>query len=134
MCIVQGAQIVLCSVFSVQGSVCIIQGVRCHSFSQHGFDLLYKLTVRSVLEYSMIVYFHSLTQIQIARLDRVQNRAARICSGTLPFTSQVKLEQDMCWETLADRDDFLSLIVFHKFVLGLTRPLIKKCIRKKHKH
>ena len=91
-------------------------------------DLLYKLTVRSGLEYGMIVYYHSLTQVQLARLNRVQYRAARLCSGALPFTSQVKLEQDMCWESLANRADFLSLTVFHKIVLGLTRPLITKCM------
>ena len=84
--------------------------------------------MRSVLEYGMIVYFHSLTQTQLARLTRVQYRAARLCSGALPFTSQVKLEQDMCWESLDKRADFLSLTVFHKIVLGLTRPLIKKCM------
>ena len=74
------------------------------------------------------MYYHFLAQTQLARLTRVQYRAARLCSGALPFTSQVKLELDMCWESLADRADFLSLTVFHKFVLGLTRPLIKKCM------
>ena len=72
--------------------------------------------------------FLTLTQTQLARLTRVQYRAARLCSGALPFTSQVKLEQDMCWESLDKRADFLSLTVFHKIVLGLTRPLIKKCM------
>ena len=51
----------------------------------------------------MIVYYHSLTQVQLTRLNRVQYRAARLSSDALPFTSQVKLEKDMCWESLADR-------------------------------
>ena len=34
----------------------------------------------------------------------------------------------MCWEPLAKRADFLSLTVFHKIVLGMTRPLIRKCM------
>ena len=49
-------------------------------------DLLYKLTIRSVLEYGLIVYFHSLTQTQQASLSRVQYRAARLCTGALPYT------------------------------------------------
>ena len=83
-------------------------------------------STRSVLEYGMIVYFHSLTQVQLAMLNKVQHRAARLCSRALPYTSQVKLEQDMCWKSLANMADFLSLTVFHTIVLWLTRPLTKK--------
>ena len=90
--------------------------------------MFYKLTIRSVLEYGMIVYFHSLTQTQLARLSRVQYRAARLVTGALPFTSQVKLEKDLAWPPLSERADFLSLTVFHKITLNLTRPLIKKCM------
>ena len=54
----------------------------------------------------MIVYFHSLTQTQLARLSRVQYRAARLCTGALPYTSQLKLEQDLGWPSLAKRADF----------------------------
>ena len=91
-------------------------------------DLLYKLTIRSVLEYGLIVYFHSLTQTQQASLSRVQYRAARLCTGALPYTSQIKLELDLAWPPLTQRADFLSLTVFHKISLNLTRPLIRKCM------
>ena len=74
----------------------------------------------------MIVYFHSSTQVQLARLNKVQYRAGRLCSEALPYTSKAKLEQDMCWKSLANRAHFLSLTVFHKIVLWLTRPLTKK--------
>ena len=114
------------TVLKANGKLAVLRSVKF--LDRATLDLLYKLTVRSVLEYGMIVYFHSLTQTQLARLTRVQYRAARLCSGALPFTSQVKLEQDMCWESLDKRADFLSLTVFHKIVLGLTRSLIKKCM------
>ena len=91
-------------------------------------DLLYKLTIRSVLEYGIVVYFHSLNQTQQASLSRVQYRAARLCTGALPYTSQVKLESDLGWPPLAKRADFLSLTIFHKIALNLTRPLIRKCM------
>ena len=114
------------AVLKANGKLAVLRSVKF--LDRATLDLLYKLTVRSVLEYGMIVYYHSLTQVQVARFNRVQYRAARLCSGALPFTSQVKLEQDMCWEPLASRADFLSLTVFHKIVLGLTRPLIRKCM------
>ena len=72
-------------------------------------DLLYKLTIRSVLEYGIVVYYHSLTLTQKARLAQVQYRAARLCTGALYHTSQVKLEHDLSLETLVSRVDFLSL-------------------------
>ena len=74
----------------------------------------------------MIVYFHPLTQIQLTRLSRVQYRAARLCTEARPYTSQLKLEQDLGWPSRAERAGFLSLTVFHKMSLNLTRPLIRK--------
>ena len=91
-------------------------------------DLLYKLTVRSVIEYAMVVYYNSLKQTQIKRLDQIQYRAAKLCTGALHFTSQSKLEEDLSWESISDRAEFLGLSVFHKIRDFDTRPLIKKCM------
>ena len=91
-------------------------------------DLLYKLTVRSVVEYALVVYYHSLKQTQIKRLDQIQYRAAKLCTGALHFTSQTKLEEDLSWESIHDRAEFLGLSVFHKIRDFDTRPLIKKCM------
>ena len=91
-------------------------------------DLLYKLTIRSVLEYGLVVYYNSLTQNQQLRLSQVQYRAARLCTGALYLTSQVKLEKDLSWEPLSSRVNFLSLSIFHKVAHNLTRPLIRKCM------
>ena len=91
-------------------------------------DLLYKLTVRSVVEYAMVVFYNSLKQTQLKRLDQIQYRAAKLCTGALHFTSQIKLEQDLSWESVSDRAEFLGLSVFHKIRDFETRPLIKKCM------
>ena len=72
-------------------------------------DLLYKLTIRSVLEYALVVYYNSVTKNQQLRLSQVQYRAARLVTGALYLTSQVKLENYLSWEPLAKRVDFLSL-------------------------
>ena len=91
-------------------------------------DLLYKLTVRSVLEYGMIIFYHSLKPVQVRQMSQVQYRAAKLCTGALHFTSQIKLEQDLAWESLDSRADFLGLTAFHKMSLHKVRPLIRSCM------
>ena len=48
-------------------------------------DLLYKITIRSVLDYSLFVYFHNLNQLDIAKLNKIQYRAAKLVTGTLYY-------------------------------------------------
>ena len=71
-------------------------------------DILYKVCVRSTLEYGLVIYYHSLTLPQAARLSQIQYRAAKLCTGALHFTNQVKLENDLAWESIADRAKFLA--------------------------
>ena len=93
-------------------------------------DLLYKITVRSVIDYGLVVYYQTLTSTEKARLDQVQYRAAKLCTGAMHYTSQSKLEQDLGWESISDRANFLGLCLFQKIHLGFTRPLIKNCMKK----
>ena len=51
-------------------------------------DILYKVTVRSVIEYGLIVYYSTLKQTEISRLNQIQYRAAKLCTGALHFTCQ----------------------------------------------
>ena len=66
-------------------------------------DLLYKLTVRSVMDYGLVVYFNSATSAEKGRLRQLQYRAAKLCTGTLHLTSQVSLENDLAWESVSGR-------------------------------
>jgi hypothetical protein len=91
-------------------------------------DLLYKLTVRSVIDYALPVYFGTLKQTEIKRLNQIQYRAAKIVSGALHFSSAVKLNNELGWESLHVRYECLGLSLFHKIHLNLTRPLISKCM------
>ena len=100
-------------------------------------DLLYKLTVRSVIDYALPVYYKFLTQSQLGRLENIQYRAGKIVTGALHFTSKYKLNLELGWESILDRGDILSLNIFHKIHRHETRPLIKCCmpkpdIEKKH--
>ena len=91
-------------------------------------DLLYKLTIWSVLEFSFVVYYQSLTEVQKSRIAQVQYRTARLCARALFPTSQIKLENDLLWESILSSVDFLSPSIFHKIYYKLTRPLICNCM------
>jgi hypothetical protein len=91
-------------------------------------DLLYKVCVRSTIEYGLVLYWHTLKPAQKAQISRIQYRGAKICSGALHFTSQLRLEQDLSWESIDSRARFLGLSIFHKIHLGAARPLIKSCM------
>ena len=59
--------------------------------NQSTLDLLYKLTVRSLIDYCMPVFFGSLRVCKINRLDQIQYRAAKIVTGALHLSSKIKL-------------------------------------------
>jgi len=89
-------------------------------------DILYKLTVRSIFDYALPVYFNSLKITEKDRLDRIQYRAAKLVTGTLNYTNKSKLYQELGWETVQARADYLGLTLFHKIHSNETRPLIRR--------
>ena len=74
------------------------------------------------------MYFHTLKQSDIARLEKLQYHAAKIVTGALPYSSKEKLNHELGWETLHKRAEFLGLTLFHKIHLQETRPLIRLCM------
>ena len=82
--------------------------------SRQTLDVLYKLTVRSVIDYALPVYYKSLKQTDIARFENVQYKAGKVVTGALHFTSKDKLNLELGWETIADRGNLLSLNIFQK--------------------
>ena len=50
--------------------------------SRQTLDLLYKLTVRSVVDYALPVYYKSLRVTELARLEKLQYKASKIVEGT----------------------------------------------------
>ena len=90
--------------------------------------LLYKLKIRSVIDYGLWIYYHNLNQSDIYRLNQIQYRAGKLVAGALHFTSCTKLFFELGWEELSSRAKFLGLTVYHKINLGMTRPLLKTCM------
>ena len=98
--------------------------------SRQTLDLLYKLTVRSVIDYALPVYYKTLKQTELSRLENLQYRAAKIVTGALHYTSKDKLNVELGWETINERGNLLSLSLFQKIHLQETRPLIRNCMPK----
>ena len=93
-------------------------------------DLLYKLTVRSVIDYGLLVYYKALKLTDLARLDNIQYKAAKLVTGAFHLTNKEKSNKELGCETISERGDILSLSFFHKIHLGETRPLLKTCLLK----
>ena len=98
--------------------------------SRKTLDLLFKLTVRSLLDYSLPLFGNNLRQSDISRLEKLQYRAAKIVTGALHYTSRDKLYIELGWETIPERIKFLGLCIFHKVHIHETRPLLRKCLTK----
>ena len=59
--------------------------------SRQCLDVLYKLHVRSSIDYAIVVFGPSLNVQQLRKLDSLNYRAARLVTGALKFTNSVKL-------------------------------------------
>ena len=88
-------------------------------------DLLYKITVRSVIDYSLPIYANNLKLTDLARLDRLQYRAAKLVTGALHFTSREKLNNELGWENMQTRINFLGLSFSTKFTCMKQDLLLK---------
>ena len=51
-------------------------------------DVLYKLIVRSVIDYGLPVYYKCLTQTHVGRLENIQYKTGKIVTGALHYTSK----------------------------------------------
>ena len=75
--------------------------------------MLYKLIVRSALDYGLPIFYHTLNITDKERLDRIQYSAAKLVTGCLHTTSKHKLNLELGWETNGDRANYLGITLFH---------------------
>ena len=77
-------------------------------------DQLYKIYILPYFDYCDVVYDGHLTIHDSQRLERLQNRAARLITGT-PFRSSTeKLRRDLGWDTLTTRREMHRLQMYFK--------------------
>ena len=91
-------------------------------------DLLYKITVRSIIDYALPIYANNLKLTDLARFDRLQYKAGKLVTGALHLTSKDKLNAELGWENFQTRIKFLGLSLFQKIHKYQTRPLVRNCM------
>ena len=64
----------------------------------------------------------------LARLEKLQYQAAKICTGALHLTSKDKLNDELAWTSIKTRIDLLGLCLFQKIHNCESRPLIVSCM------
>ena len=77
-------------------------------------DLLYKITIRSIIDYCLPVYWHTLKVSEKNRPEQIQYKSAKLVTGALKFTSKERLGIELGYESIAKRADILGLSLFHK--------------------
>ena len=91
-------------------------------------DLLYRLAIRSVIDYALPVYYKTLKQTELSHLEKLQYAAAKVESGALHFTIYINIKLGL--ETIIERENLLWWNRFQKIHLQETRPLITNCMPK----
>ena len=81
-------------------------------------DLLYKIKVRSVIDYTLPVYWHTLRVEEKNRFEQFQYKSAKIVTGALHHTSKEKVNIELEWESIEVRANVLGLTPFHKTLIG----------------
>ena len=66
------------------------------------------------MDYGLMVYGTTLKLSDLNRLEQIQYKAGKIVSGALHLSSKEKLNQELGWESIKTRIDFLGLSLFHK--------------------
>ena len=92
--------------------------------SRQCLDVLYKLHVRSSIDYAITVFGPSLNASQIKILDNLNYRAARLVTGAQKYTSSEKLLNELGWENTTKRIEYLCLTQFYKIIHRQTTPLV----------
>ena len=87
------------------------------TLSRRSLDILYKTYVRSVLEYSDVLFCNT-TQLNFDKLDEVEKRAGRIVSGAIRGTSSDTLYSELSWESLRSRRENRMLLLYSDIVHG----------------
>ena len=74
---------------------------------------IYTTYIQPYFDYCDTIYDGLITKTDALRLERLQNRVARLITGTLLRTPTDKLREELGWATLANRRKIHKLLLFH---------------------
>ena len=82
-------------------------------------ETIYTTFIRPLIEYGDVIW-DNCTQYEKQELDKIQNEAARIATGTTKLVSLHSLYNEICWESLECRRNNHKLTLFYKMVHNIT--------------
>ena len=82
-------------------------------------EIIYTTFIRPILEYGDVIW-DNCTQYEKLELEKIQNEAARIATGTTKLVSLNSLYKEICWETLETRRNNHKMTLFYKMVKSIT--------------
>ena len=88
----------------------------CHfTLDRRSLETIYLSFIRPLLGYCDLI-FDNLTNFEHNELDKIQNEAARIVTGTTKLTSIENLYTDTGWQPLGNRRNIHKLILMYKIL------------------
>ena len=95
--------------------------MRClkYTLPRKALERLFINRIRPIIEYADVIY-DNCPKYLADRLEGVQMKAARICTGGMRQTSSEKLLLELGWEPLFKRRKWHKLIYMFKIVHGLS--------------
>ena len=75
---------------------------------------IYTTYIQPYFDYCDTIYDGLITKTDALRLERLQNRAARLITGTMLRTPTEKLREELGWTTLENRRKIHKLLLFHQ--------------------
>lgn len=89
---------------------------------------IYKTYVLPHFDYGDVIYDGLLTVDDTQRLERLQNRAARLVTSTLPRTSTENLRRELGWSSLKTRRELHKICFCHRLYQGTTPNYIRRIL------
>ena len=83
---------------------------------------IYTVYVQPHLDYCSAVYDGNLTTFDSKRLEKAQNRAARLITGTIRRTQVDSLRKELGWSSVSDRRRRHRVLLLHKILYDPTIP------------
>ena len=98
-----------------------------YEFDRKSPETIYLIFIRPILEYADTVW-DNCTNYEREELDKIQNEAARIATGTTKLVSEKALYKETKWDTLAERRRKHKLVLIYKMINGLSSPYLSSLV------
>ena len=96
-------------------------------FDRKSLEIIYLSFIRPILEYGDTIW-DNCTQYEKVELDKIQNEAARIVTGTTKLVSIENLYEETKWKTLEERRRKHKLTLFYKMVNNLSPSYLSSLV------